>query len=154
MLPGASACSLSVSLTPCNLLQSLFQCSTSNISPSARPHSSLYINYIGAQALGYIKVKWTPYRPGAAQRMGRGIALLFHDRGTGRGWVVSSTLRPHLTPGKDPVPILQEAGWAPGPVWTGGKSRPHRDSISDRPARSSVAIPTELPGPTSDIYFL
>ena len=24
----------------------------------------------------------------------------------------------------------------PGPVWTGGKSRPHRDSISDRPARS------------------
>ena len=41
-----------------------------------------------------------------------------------------------LYPGKDPVPILQEAGWAPGPVWTGGKSRPHRDSIPDRPARS------------------
>ena len=35
-----------------------------------------------------------------------------------------------------PVPILQEAGWAPGPVWTGGKSRPHRDSIPDLPARS------------------
>ena len=50
-------------------------------------------------------------------------------------------------PEKDPVPILQEAGWAPGPVWTCGKSHPHRDSISDRPARSSVAIPTELPGP-------
>ena len=61
--------------------------------------------------------------------------------------MVSSTPRPHFTPGKDPVPILQEAGWAPGPVWTGGKSRPHRDSIPDRPARSSVAIPTELPGP-------
>ena len=59
--------------------------------------------------------------------------------------MVSSTPRPHFTPGKDPVPILQEAGWAPGPVWTGGKSRPHRDSIPDRPARSSVAIPTELP---------
>jgi len=29
----------------------------------------------------------------------------------------------------------------------GGKSRPHRDSISDRPVRSSVTIPTELPGP-------
>ena len=28
-----------------------------------------------------------------------------------------------------PVPILQEAGWAPGPVWRGGASRPHRDSI-------------------------
>ena len=68
--------------------------------------------------------------------MGRGIATLFHDRGTRRGWVVSSTLRPHFTSGKDPVPIVQEAGWAPGPVWTGGKSRPHRDSIPDRPARS------------------
>jgi len=42
----------------------------------------------------------------------------------------------HFTPGKDPVPILQEAGWAPGPIWTDGKSRPHRDSIPDRPARS------------------
>jgi len=50
--------------------------------------------------------------------------------------VVSSTPRPHFTPGKDSVPIVQEAGWAPGPVWTGGKSRPHRDSIPDRPARS------------------
>ena len=41
-----------------------------------------------------------------------------------------------LPPGEDPVPILQEAGWAPGPVWTGGKSLSHRDSIPDRPARS------------------
>jgi len=68
--------------------------------------------------------------------VGRGIALLFHDRGTRRGWVVSSTPRPHFTPGKDPVPILQEAGWAPGPVWMGWKSRPHWDSIPDHPARS------------------
>jgi len=82
------------------------------------------------------KVKWSRYRLGVAQRVGRGIALLFHDRGTRRGWVVSSTLRPHFTPEKESVPFLQEAGWAPGPVWTGGKSRPHRDSIPDRPARS------------------
>ena len=81
-------------------------------------------------------VKWSRCRPGVAQRVGRGIALLFHDRGTRRGWVVSSTPRPHFTPGKDPVPILQEAGWAPGPVWTGRKSRPHRYSIPDRPSRS------------------
>ena len=26
------------------------------------------------------------------------------------------------TPGKDPVPIVQEAGWAPGPVWTGAEN--------------------------------
>ena len=55
------------------------------------------------------KVKWSRYRPGVAQRLGRGIALLFHDHGNRRGWVVSSTPRPHFTPGKDPVPILQEA---------------------------------------------
>jgi len=60
--------------------------------------------------------------------------------------VVSSKPRPHFTPGKDSVPILQEAGWAPGSVWTGGKSRPHLGSIQDRPARSTVAIPTVLPG--------
>ena len=29
-----------------------------------------------------------------------------------------------LTLGKDPVPIVQEAGWFPGPVWTSGKSYP------------------------------
>ena len=50
--------------------------------------------------------------------------------------MVSSTPRPYFTPGKEPVPILQKAGWAPGPVWTVRKSRPHRDSIPDRPARS------------------
>ena len=80
-----------------------------------------------------VKVKCSRYRWGVAQRVGRDIALLFHDRGTRRGWVVSSTPRPHFALGKDPVPIVQEAGWA---VWTGGKSRPHRDSIPDRPAHS------------------
>jgi len=32
-----------------------------------------------------IKVKCSRYRPCVAQRVGRGIALLFHDRGTRRG---------------------------------------------------------------------
>ena len=40
------------------------------------------------------------------------------------------------TPSKHPVSILQEARWALRPVWTGGKSRPHQDSIPDHPARS------------------
>jgi hypothetical protein len=57
-----------------------------------------------------------------AQRVGIGIALLFHDRGIGTGWVVRSTPQPHFTPGKDPVPIVQEAGWAPGPVWMGAEN--------------------------------
>ena len=84
-----------------------------------------------------------------ALRLGRLIALLFHDRGTRRGWVISSTPRPHFTPGKDPVPILQEAGWALGPVWTGGKSRPHRDSISDRSARSHSLYRLSYPAHSS-----
>jgi len=83
-----------------------------------------------------VKGKEILLQPGVAQRVGRGIALLFHDHGTRRQWVVSSTPRPHFNPGKDPVPILQEDGWAPGPVWTGRKSRPHQDSIPDRPAHS------------------
>jgi len=37
--------------------------------------------------------------------------------GTRRVWGVSVTPRPLFTPGKDPVPIVQEAGWAPVPVW-------------------------------------
>ena len=33
-------------------------------------------------------------------------------------------------PVKTSVPIVQEAGWAPGPVWTGAENlAPHRDSI-------------------------
>jgi len=53
-----------------------------------------------------VRVQWSSYRPGVAQRVGRGIPLLFHDRGTRRGWVVSCTPRPHFTPGKAPVPVL------------------------------------------------
>ena len=52
-----------------------------------------------------------------------------------------------LPPGKTRYPLYRRLGGPPGPVWTGGKSRPHRDSIPDRPTRSSVVIPTELPGP-------
>jgi hypothetical protein len=55
-------------------------------------------------------------------RGSRGIALLFHDYGTRGGWGVSVTPRPLFTPGKDPVPIVQEAGWAPGPVWTSAEN--------------------------------
>jgi hypothetical protein len=55
---------------------------------------------------GLEQVKWSRYSPDVAQMLGKGITLLFHNRGTRTGWVVSSTPRPHLTPGKDPVSIL------------------------------------------------
>ena len=74
-----------------------------------------------------VNVKWSRYMPGVARRVCRCVAVLFNDRGTRMGWVVSSTHRPNFTSGKDHVSVLQEDGWAPGPVWTGGKSRPYRD---------------------------
>jgi hypothetical protein len=45
--------------------------------------------------------------------------------------------RPLSTPGKDPVPIVQEAGWAPGPVWRSAENlAPTGIRSPDRPARS------------------
>ena len=81
------------------------------------------------------KKKWSRCRPGVAQKVGRGIALLFHNRSTRRGeW---SAARPGCTlpPGKTRYPFYKRLR---GPQdWSGraGKSRPHRDSIPDRPAR-------------------
>jgi len=47
--------------------------------------------------------------------------------------VVSVTPRLLFAPGKDPVPVVQEAGWATGPVWTGAENlAPNRDSIPGR----------------------
>jgi len=50
-----------------------------------------------------------------------------------------SALRPgrSLPPRKDPVLIVQEAGWASGPVWTGAENLATTGIRSpDRPARS------------------
>ena len=58
--------------------------------------------------LHILKVKWSRYRPG------RGIALLFHDRGTRRGWVVSSTPRRTLPPGKTRYPFYRRLGGPQG----------------------------------------
>ena len=42
-----------------------------------------------------------------------------------------------FTPGNDPVPIVQEAGWVPGQVWTGAENlAPTGIRSPDRPARS------------------
>ena len=72
-----------------------------------------------------------------AYRGSRGIALPFLHHGTRRGWGVGVTPRPLFTPRNDPVPIVQEAGWAPGPVWTGAENlAPTGIRFPDRPARS------------------
>jgi hypothetical protein len=52
-----------------------------------------------------------------------------------------------FTPGKDPAPIVQEAGWAPGPVWTGAENlAPTGIRSPDRPARSESLYRLSYPG--------
>ena len=58
------------------------------------------------------------------------------------GWVVNTT-PPGFTPGKDTVPIVEEAGWAPGPVWTGAENQPPPPGFDLRTVQP-VAISTEL----------
>jgi len=49
---------------------------------------------------------------------------------------------------KDPVPVAQEAGWAPGPVWTGAKNfAPTGIRSPDRPARSESLYRLSYRGP-------
>jgi hypothetical protein len=53
----------------------------------------------------------------------------------GGGWSAPRSGR--FTPGKDSVPIVQEARWASGPVWTCAKNlAPTGIRSPDRPARS------------------
>ena len=73
--------------------------------------------------------------------------------------MVSSTPRPYFTPGKEPVPIVQVAGWAPGPVWKGAKSRPTGIQSPDRPARSQSLYRLSYPAhpkhvEVDEIYIL
>ena len=53
-----------------------------------------------------------------------------------------------FTPGKDPVPIVQEAGLAPGPVWIGAENLALTGIRSpDRPARSESLYRVSYRGP-------
>ena len=77
--------------------------------------------------------------------------------------------RPLFTPKKNLVPILQEAGWAPGPVWTGAENitptwirSPNRPAHSQslyrlrylahsHPSKvSDFLLPTSVPNGTGD----
>jgi hypothetical protein len=83
------------------------------------------------------KVKFTVGQAMKAQRGSRGtvLSLLFFNLGTRWGWVVNATPRPLYPRERDPVPIVQDAGWAPGPVWKGAKNLvPIGIRSPDRPA--------------------
>jgi hypothetical protein len=87
-------------------------------------------------------------------RGSRGIALLFHDHGSRRGWGASVMPRPLFTPRKDPAPIVQEAGWAPGPVWTGAENlAPTKIQSLDCPARRQSLYQPHYPAHSNSYMF-
>jgi len=69
----------------------------------------------------------------------------------GGGW---STPRPgRFPPEKEPIPIVQEARWAPAPVRTGAKNlAPTGIRSLDRLVRSESLYRTRYPGPLYQTY--
>ena len=121
-------------------------------------HTNIYMSYFGRLwRYGRLKCvtegkkgKVCPCTGRTAHRGSRGIALPFHDHSTRRGLVVSFKPQPLFTPGKNPVPIVQEAGWAPGPVWTGVENlAPTGIRSPDRPARSQSLYCVRYPAHTT-----
>jgi hypothetical protein len=61
----------------------------------------------------------------------------FFNLGARWWWVVNAMPRPVHPRERDPVPSVQEAGWAPGPVWTDAEILACTGIRStDRPART------------------
>ena len=63
------------------------------------------------------------------------------------GWVVNSTTRPLYPPERNPVPIVQDSGCVPRPVWTSaGNPAPNGIRPPDRPSRSKSLFRPSNPG--------
>ena len=66
------------------------------------------------------------------------------------GWVVNATPRPLYPREREPLPIVQEAGLAPRPVWTGAENLVLTGIRSpDLPVRSKYLYGLSYPGLTS-----
>jgi len=78
------------------------------------------------------------------QKESRVVDLFFN---LGARCVVSATPRPPYTRDIKPVPIVQEAGWAPGPVWKGAENLAATGIRSpDRPACNETIYRLSYPG--------
>ena len=72
-----------------------------------------------------------------AHRGSTGVALFFLDHSTRKRLRGQRHAPVALYPGKDPVPLLQDARWAPGPILTGTENLASTGIRSpDRPDRS------------------
>ena len=73
--------------------------------------------------------------------------------GTRTGWGVSFTPWPLFTPGQNLVPIVQEAGLAPGPAWTGAENlAPTGIRSPDRPAHSQSLYRLRYPAHRNTVH--
>ena len=115
--------------------------------------SKLYAAFSKKKKVNFILVHTLRLCTGRMTHRGsRGITLLFLDHGIRRGCGVSVTSRPLFTPGKDPVPIVQEAGWAPRQVWTGAENLASTWIRSpDRPTPSQSLYRLRYPAQLSKI---
>ena len=99
------------------------------------------------------KVKWSRYRPGVAQRVGKCIALLFHDRGSRRGeW---SAARPGRTLSMERLRTHFTGGWVGPRACLDGRKISSQQGFDPAPSSPYlVAIPTELPGPQNFTFII
>jgi hypothetical protein len=93
--------------------------------------------------------KLSCYRPGydpeGKSKYSSTLPWLRHYKG-GQQHVLAA-----FTPRKDLVPIVQDAGWAPGPVWTGAENlAPTGIQFLDLPARSQSLY--RLRYPAQELY--
>ena len=93
-------------------------------------------------------MKFTPEEAVKTQRGRTDVPLSINYLGATLGSIVSATPRPLYPRERDPVPVVKEAMWAPGPVLTGMESRnspfPSWVPNPDRSARRGVAVRTAL----------
>jgi hypothetical protein len=81
-------------------------------------------------------------------RGGVEVQLYSFNLGARWGWVVNAMPWPLYPQERDPVPIVQEAGWAPGQVWMGEEYlAPTSIQSPDHPVCSKLLYQLRYPGP-------
>jgi hypothetical protein len=107
----------------------------------------MYVNIITFKHINKKKVNFTLEQSINAQKGSTGVALpILTSALDGSEWLTS---RPgHFVPGNDPVPTVQETGWAPRSFWTGGENLFLTGIRSpDHPFRSEPLYRLLYPGP-------
>ena len=68
-------------------------------------------------------------------------------------WTVNVTPRPLYGRKTDPVSIVQEAGWATGPVWTGAENFPPSMEFDLRAVRDVAGHYTDYAVPAHQTWY-